>query len=249
MRNKNSLGHINKTDRSILCLSGALICLCLFSLAENTQLYGTTKLNRERELGFTVHSVKFFEGGSDCPEDKDKHFDNQFQKSTARYIRAQLNVTNNLYNVRDQHCTITFNFYRVPGPRIGKVDSDLKIKSEWQTAWLTADGWGWKDPGNWELGTYNVIAIVDDREIGRGTFTINAGPPRNTRTMLTNGVYSIKSAASGKCLDADENNQKADGCKIQLWNYQGGQNQEWGLENSHVPAVQRGFKKLNPPKK
>ena len=60
------------------------------------------------------------------------------------------------------------------------------------------------------------------------------------------GLYKIVSKLSGRCLDVVGMSME-DGAGIQIWDYMGGDNQQWRIVDPTVPAAEKPVKKAAAP--
>ena len=124
-----------------------------------------------RDNGYEFDGIKFLESGYNLPDYEDYRYATHFRKYDARYIYTEVDITNNLYNIRNQTHEMVFKYYNPDGSLRGRIDADYEIKSDWKTSWITR-GWGWDEPGNWPVGTYKVEVYMDNRFLTEGMFTI-----------------------------------------------------------------------------
>lgn len=116
-------------------------------------------------------ALRFFEGGLNPPEKKQRLYDSRFSKKIARYVYYEIDVRNLLWNIRDNPVAITARYYKPDGSLFGEPVLNYTIPRDWETVYLW-HSWGWDAPGNWGLGTYRVELIVSNKKIAEGQFTI-----------------------------------------------------------------------------
>jgi hypothetical protein len=124
-----------------------------------------------RNAEYEFDEINFLEAGSKLPERDQYRYSTHFKKYNARYIYCEIVVRNNLYEIRSQSHEIVFEYYNPDGSLRGKIEADYNIKAEWKTSWISR-GWGWDEPGNWPVGTYDVVVYIDNKYLTEGVFTI-----------------------------------------------------------------------------
>jgi len=119
----------------------------------------------------TYKSIKLFESGYNLVPQSERVYSTHFSKDETRYIYYEIELTNNLYSVRDNPISMTAKFYKPDGSLMGEPVLDYTILSDWETAYLW-HGWGWQDAGNWETGTYRVVINIGNRRIAETLFSV-----------------------------------------------------------------------------
>ena len=115
--------------------------------------------------------VQFYEWGDNPSEREQRKYETQFPKSKARYIWCEVEVENMLYKKYLHTHKIVWKYYNPDGSLRGEITSDWNIIPSWYTTWHQG-GWGFKEPGNWPLGTYRVDILLDGQRFAEGHFTI-----------------------------------------------------------------------------
>ncbi|MDR4504242.1 MAG: tetratricopeptide repeat protein [Candidatus Scalindua sp.] len=124
-------------------------------------------------LNAKVTGLRFFEGDVKGQPYGQRKYSTVFSKSATRYIYWEMTLAFPKSN-RKSYFTIVSKFYNPHG----NVMTRLKLQSNIEPGWTSSyhyHGYGWKTPGNWEIGTYRVDIFVDNQNVTSGTFTITYG--------------------------------------------------------------------------
>jgi|WetSurMetagenome_2_1015567.scaffolds.fasta_scaffold209765_2 hypothetical protein len=132
-------------------------------------LFISTNIFAQQNVSFV--SIKTFEAGYTAPDKGNRVYKSNFLQSESRYIWCEINLSNKLYEVRDQFCKAKWIYYNSDGTERGRTSADWNINKEWSTTWHQ-HGWGWDEPGNWPLGTYRIDFYLDDYFVAETSFTI-----------------------------------------------------------------------------
>lgn len=149
--------------------------------------------------GIEVKFMGFYEKG-DVSETSDPEYKlgNRFTKESTRYVAAYLKVRNKRYNIGSQSVKIVFKYFYANGTKFGEATVEANIPSTSSEYYLSR-GFGYKNPGNWAKGKYNVIAYMDNEEIASSSFSI-------TETGRVNSITSINFyEGDGTTTNTDKN--------------------------------------------
>lgn len=120
---------------------------------------------------FEFDKVLFYEDYISSKEEIDIKYTTKFPKSTTRAVWSKIFITNLEYEKEFHTHKATCKYYNPRGRLFGEVTADFPIKPEWHTAWLPL-GWGWDEPGNWEVGTYSVEVWIDGKMFTDQSFVV-----------------------------------------------------------------------------
>jgi hypothetical protein len=116
--------------------------------------------------------LTFFESNKSPTKQKDRTYSTRFAKQTTRFITYELHLSNNQAD-KDQTYMLEATYFSPNRNVLWKETQRITIKSEW-TGCGHRDGIGYSTPGNWELGTYQVVVRMPEIPImAEGTFTIS----------------------------------------------------------------------------
>ncbi|MFQ6069998.1 MAG: hypothetical protein ACE5LC_05665 [Candidatus Aminicenantales bacterium] len=145
-------------------VEGKSIALSQFTIYDDT-------LNQPFPTQFHVTSIRFFEGGFTSQPKEERVYTSRFPISSTRFVKCQLDVVNKLYKVKEHAHNVVWKYYYPDGSFMGEVKNDLIIEPAWYTSWISR-GWGWKEPGTWEPGTYSTRVFIDGQIVGEKKFTV-----------------------------------------------------------------------------
>ncbi len=126
------------------------------------------------QLGATVKSLKFYEGGRDNVPMEAREYDD-FQQTDTRFVFFELTLE---YPQPGKSVAFSLDFicYKANGAQFSKITANFTIQPEWIRS-IHTSGYGWDAPGNWPAGSY-TLKVYDTQNktlIATGTFTINDG--------------------------------------------------------------------------
>ncbi len=124
------------------------------------------------QSGFESQTVKFFEHGSQIPEQSQRKYAVQFSRAQTRYMNCEVGFKNLFKNQKDQSYTISRVWYNRNGEVEGSQDDKLVINSKWDSCLNRGNGWGWADPGKWAPGNYKLEIFVNNNFQTRQYFEI-----------------------------------------------------------------------------
>ena len=123
-----------------------------------------------------VSSVRFFEAGSDVPEEADRKFAADFDHSKTRFVYCQADVENLQYKKLRHKQTLSMELYRAGDEdSVDKKEVSFDVKPEFQSMW----GWvrfGSEDAGNLYPGSYTVKTCLNGTLVDESKFTISGEP-------------------------------------------------------------------------
>lgn len=117
-----------------------------------------------------VTDLRFFETGYDQTPHDQRVYSRKFPKSEARYICWELNLS---YSRMEYNVSLVVRpaYYRQDGTQFAEQTKQMIIQQGSSSSWYSY-GRGWREPGNWNVGTYRVDLFVDDQKVATGTFEI-----------------------------------------------------------------------------
>lgn len=133
------------------------------------------------DLEIDVTALWFFESGGPPSVMEHRDCKKHFSKSASRYIYWELHLAQPVPPGRRISFTVTAVYYKADGSVLGKFTSDIQIEADW-TQSCHFSGWGWKEAGNWPVGTVWVDLYIGTQKIASGSFEITAQPPHTTVT-------------------------------------------------------------------
>ncbi len=156
------------------------------------------------QLGATVDSLKFYEGGRDNVPLEDREYDN-FQKETTRYVFYELNLE---YPIPSKETSFSLRFvcHGPDGAEFSDVTADFTVQPDW-TRSIHTSGYGWNTSGNWTPGEYTVRMYDAENSnlITTGTFTVrDDAAPEPTVPNIVDYYPSSGPAGSHVALLFDE---------------------------------------------
>ncbi|MDR4497770.1 MAG: tetratricopeptide repeat protein [Candidatus Scalindua sp.] len=124
-------------------------------------------------LNAKVTGLRFFEGDVKGQPYGQRKYSTVFSKSATRFIYWEMALAFPKSN-RKSYFTIVSKFYNPHGNFMTRLTLQSNIEPGWTSSYHY-HGYGWKTPGNWEIGTYRVDIFVDNQNVTSGTFTITYG--------------------------------------------------------------------------
>ncbi len=117
-----------------------------------------------------VTSLWFFEGNATAPPLKERNYDIRFKDSATRFIFWELNLEHPAPG-RQVNLAIEAFWYRPDGSLLRKQVLKTSIEPNWTWSYQTF-GYGWDEPGHWEVGSYHVDLYVEGNRIASGSFEV-----------------------------------------------------------------------------
>jgi len=118
-----------------------------------------------------VSDLKFFEAGYYRPKYGYYDYDEVFAKKEARYIYWDLLLVHSESD-EDRSVVITHKWYN-PSGRVEFIGSqEYLIPADWSQSVQHGIGYGDRDPGALDKGTYYVELLVDETVVAAGSFKI-----------------------------------------------------------------------------
>lgn len=137
---------------------------------ESNKIYKRPNDNNKDFLLNKVSIIRFFESDGEALDFQKRKYRTRFPKESSRYINWELNF-NHPRPWRRIDFKIKAIWYNPGGNIINSFEQDTYILPEW-TGSNHNNGWGWKDSGNWSLGTYRVEFYVEGILVGDRSFEI-----------------------------------------------------------------------------
>ncbi len=135
----------------------------------------------------TVSQLNFYEGGYDGAAREQRAYKNSFSPSDSRYIYWELNLDHPAPGRR-----IDFNVDAVwtapDGSEFARQTLNTYLLETWSSSYHQI-GRGWREPGNWNPGTYRVDLMVGGEKVASGSFVMTGGGGGTT----TQTAYDIPS--------------------------------------------------------
>lgn len=146
-----------------------------------------------------ITRIRFFESGYDIPPVGRRTYQNEFDASTTRYINWELGLQHPA-SERDIPFKIVGTWFKPDGTNFG--DSMLETRLEAGGGSSThATGWGWKDPGHWQPGTYRVEFYVAGERVAERSCVVTDQRKKSSSTCdiesIQATVTSLKFFESG----------------------------------------------------
>lgn len=158
------------------------------------------------QLGATVKSLKFYEGGRDNVPLEEREYDN-FHKDSTRFVFYELNLEYPRPG-KETKFSIRFACHGPDGVDIPEVTAEFTVKQGW-TRSIHTSGYGSNIPGTWKVAgeyTINVYDTENNNLITTGAFTIrdDAAPPVTVVPNIIDYYPSSGPAGSYVALLFDE---------------------------------------------
>jgi hypothetical protein len=121
--------------------------------------------------GYSLSTVKFYEGRQGAEPPADLGFKSQFVQSMTRFIYV-LPAINNPWEAIDTEVTVSTEVGLFGESCPSRLDNTFMIYPSWRTfnCWFA---YGWEEPGNWKVGLYQVDIFVNNEKIGDRLFSVN----------------------------------------------------------------------------
>jgi hypothetical protein len=120
-------------------------------------------------------SSHLFNAGDDPANAALRDYANSFTQADARVIYCEV-IFSHPGPKEDVGFVMWAIYYGPDGNVYGEVDIEPVIKVGWQMSnWLI--GYGWNDPGHWDVGNYQMELLIDDNVIASKTFEILKDTP------------------------------------------------------------------------
>ncbi len=124
-----------------------------------------------------VTSIDFYEEGLDAVPKEQRQYSSQFSRSSARAIWWELNL-----DYADPGRKLDFAIDAVyigpDGSVLSRQTHNSTIHAGWTTSYHSR-GWGWKEPGKWEAGTYRIELSINGKRVASGTYQIKKNEKQN----------------------------------------------------------------------
>lgn len=125
---------------------------------------------------FAFTRVRLFEGGFRPAPAAQRRYLTSFDRSTTRYIYAEVAGRNLAYGQRSFYPIVLVRFFKDDGAYAGEIILNRAIvRSTWRSA-LLAGGWGASTPNTWAAGRYKVeVWTSNTRKVGETRFVVHTG--------------------------------------------------------------------------
>jgi len=143
------------------------------------------------KLSANVSELNFYETGEKQIPKQQREYRNRFTKSRSRYIRWELSLTHPAPG-RRMDFSIDAVWHRSDGSVINRQTSPTWVEADGKNSWHT-QGWGWKEPGNWEAGNYRVELFVEGEKVTSGSFEIYQ---EKKQPMVTGDIPSLNATVT-----------------------------------------------------
>jgi hypothetical protein len=125
--------------------------------------------------------MQFFEDGPQPKPLEQRTYSTVFSKSQTRFVYYQVSVKNLLYKNKANPVKILAKYYQPDGSLWAQPELNYTVPVDWNETELW-HGWGWKEAGNWTLGTYRVELWMGGSKFGESSFVIGSqSTPVNSR--------------------------------------------------------------------
>ena len=119
--------------------------------------------------GGTVTSFKFFTTDDDLPPPQSlRQYQTRFPKASLKTVFYELSVK---YVAENETAYMITSIWRSAREAIARQDLPMSKPMNWNTS-TGALGYGNREPGKWEVGTYTVDIEVAGRKVASGSFTV-----------------------------------------------------------------------------
>lgn len=139
-----------------------------------------------------IDEFRLFNAGEESFGSAQRDYSHNFGQANARIIYCELNL--NHTGTRENKTFVMQAVYHDP---YGVVYGEAKIVRFMEAGWTKSNwvlGYGWDDPGNWDVGTYRVDVYVGDEKIASDSFEIQPEPSvKSTSTPQPVAVVDIAS--------------------------------------------------------
>lgn len=115
--------------------------------------------------------VEFFEAGDIAPPESSRIYATSFPQNAVSSIWFEISLSNNYYLEEDQYIKFKGKYYYPDGTHMVNADFLYKIPEEYDyyNVW---NGYGWSDPGNWQMGTYRFELFIGNKLVSENYFNI-----------------------------------------------------------------------------
>jgi hypothetical protein len=139
-----------------------------------------------------IEEVRLFNADEDPDSSAYREYSNNFGQADAKVIYCELDLMHPGLKERKEFVMQAIYFYQ-DGSEYGKVEIEPVVESGWTDSnWVV--GFGWDDPGRWDVGTYRVDVYVGDEIISSESFEIEPEPtPTPTSTPQPLAVVNTTS--------------------------------------------------------
>lgn len=138
-------------------------------------------------LQATVSQLNFYEGGYDGVAREKRQYNSSFSSSNSRYIYWELNLDHPAPGRRIDF-TVDAVWTAPDGSEFARQTLNSYLLETWSSSYHQI-GRGWREPGNWNPGTYRVDLMVGGEKVASGSFVMTGG---DGETIITS-AYQIPS--------------------------------------------------------
>jgi hypothetical protein len=138
-------------------------------------------------LQATISQLNFYEGGYDGVAREQRQYNTSFSPSNSRYIYWELNLDHPAPGRRIDF-TVDAVWTAPDGSEFARQSLGSYLLETWSSSYHQI-GRGWREPGNWNPGTYRVDLMVNGEKVASGSFVMTGGGGGTT----TQTAYDIPS--------------------------------------------------------
>ena len=116
-------------------------------------------------------SIRFFEGGFEAPPLGSRTYHGSFRGTNARYIFAEIRLKN-MFPIEAHRFEMRAEYFRPDGSFMGDPKHLFAMQPDWPNGhfWV---GWGWRESGNWQPGTYRVKIYLNNQFVTESSFRVD----------------------------------------------------------------------------
>lgn len=122
---------------------------------------------------FSLKSLKLFEGPNALPTKRGRKYYTQFDKKTARYIWAQLELNNGI-RTEDWYAEVVFNFYNDARQLKGRTEEVVHVAAA-RSEFEICSGWGSDHTGTWYHDNYTLEVVFMEQLVAIVPFVVADG--------------------------------------------------------------------------
>jgi uncharacterized protein YraI len=139
-----------------------------------------------------IDEFRLFNAGEDPFTSARRDYSHKFGQADARFIYCELDL-NHTETGENKAFVMRAVYHDPDGVVYGEAKMVPFVKAGWtKSNWVF--GYGWHDPGNWDVGTYRVDVYVEDEKIASESFEIQSEPSTTpTSTPQPGAVVDIDS--------------------------------------------------------
>jgi len=147
-----------------------LAALVVGSLAASPATGEPPRFPDIQSLQANVSGLLFYESAREIPPLNERAYATEFAQSAARYVSWELRIDHPDPALRLDF-RVSATYMDPKGNRLTEHHIDSHIEPGWTSSMHTS-GFGYDDPGQWEIGQYRVDIVIDGRPVTSDFFSI-----------------------------------------------------------------------------